>query len=141
MVSAGKGAEATRQIAEMGMEPVWLERPRRADDVDVGASLCNLAGLGVCQLDGVDAMQRTGDHRRAGGSPPGAELGPAHEREVVRPSNEAQSAMTIRVYRVGVDGTRWPVEREVSVVAGKDVPAEPMKFPPCTCPRCARRVW
>ncbi|MEU5973794.1 hypothetical protein [Streptomyces sp. NPDC047315] len=26
-------------------------------------------------------------------------------------------AMTMRVYRVGVDGTRWPVEREVSVRA------------------------
>ncbi|MFI1826961.1 hypothetical protein ACH41E_11030 [Streptomyces sp. NPDC020412] len=46
--------------------------------------------------------------------------------------------MTIRVYRVGADGTRWPVEREISVVAARDVPAEPMKFPPCACPRCAQ---
>ncbi|MGW5675633.1 hypothetical protein ACWEV4_11215 [Streptomyces sp. NPDC003860] len=47
-------------------------------------------------------------------------------------------AMTMRVYRVSVDGTRLPVEREVSVVAATDVPVEPMKFPPCTCPRCVR---
>ncbi|MGW5674380.1 hypothetical protein ACWEV4_04750 [Streptomyces sp. NPDC003860] len=49
-------------------------------------------------------------------------------------------AMTLRVYRVAADGTRWPVEREVSVVAAKDVPVEPMKFPPCSCPRCVRGV-
>ncbi|MGW5676634.1 hypothetical protein ACWEV4_16400 [Streptomyces sp. NPDC003860] len=47
-------------------------------------------------------------------------------------------AMTMRVYRVAADGTRLPVEREVSVVAATDVPVEPMKFPPCTRPRCVR---
>lgn len=63
----------------------------------------------------------------SGGSPPGTEASP-----------EPVPAMTLRVYRVAADGTRWPVEREVSVVATKDVPAEPMKFPPCSCPRCVR---
>lgn len=67
-----------------------------------------------------------------------AKLSPAPEHAVVEQPDEGRPAMTIRVYRVAADGTRWPVEREVTVVAGKDIPVEPMKFPPCCCPRCAR---
>ncbi|MFI1829946.1 hypothetical protein ACH41E_26430 [Streptomyces sp. NPDC020412] len=77
-------------------------------------------------------MHRTDDHRPSGSSSPDP-LGTEDS-----PTPVAVPAMTMRVYRVGVDGTRWPVEREVSVVAAKDVPVEPMKFPPCTCPRCVR---
>ncbi|MFI1826744.1 hypothetical protein ACH41E_09920 [Streptomyces sp. NPDC020412] len=57
---------------------------------------------------------------------------------VAEPPIEAAPAMTMRVYRVAPDGTRRPVEREVSVVVGKDAPVEPLKFPPCSCPRCVR---
>ncbi|MEU9606137.1 hypothetical protein [Streptomyces sp. NPDC048057] len=53
--------------------------------------------------------------------------------------SEAAPAMTMRVYRVAPDGTRGPVEREVNVRATEDTVPEPMKFPPCSCPRCVRR--
>lgn len=85
-------------------------------------------------------MHRTNDRKPPGSFPPSTALVPARTRELVRQPDEGPPAMTMRVYRVAADGTRGPVEREVSVQATEDTVPEPMAYPPCTCPRCARGV-
>lgn len=53
---------------------------------------------------------------------------------------DSQSSMTIRVYKATPDGDEELVP--VRIVGPREVlerEAEPMQFPPCTCPTCRTR--
>lgn len=47
---------------------------------------------------------------------------------------EGHTLMTIRVSRDS--GRTWGPTTVVSCAEPRDLPAEPLRFPPCRCPRC-----
>ncbi|MFF3403636.1 hypothetical protein ACFYW6_34715 [Streptomyces sp. NPDC002659] len=53
------------------------------------------------------------------------------------PEETGRHRMTLRVYRVGADGTVTREYASVVAVGGADMPVpQSLAFPPCRCPRC-----
>ncbi|MEU9603989.1 hypothetical protein [Streptomyces sp. NPDC048057] len=50
------------------------------------------------------------------------------------PGDEERARMTLRVSRDS--GRTWGPTTVVCCAEPRDLPVEPMRFPPCRCPRC-----